>query len=42
MKKIILSKECLEIILKMYNEELLGTPSISEKIGLSKPLLIEF
>ena len=39
MKKIMLSKENLEIILKMYNEELLGTPSISEKIGLSKPTI---
>ena len=39
MKKIELNKEELEKILKMYNEELLGTHTISLKTGLSKPTI---
>jgi len=39
MKKIELKKEELDIILKMYNEELLGTPTISLKMGISKPTI---
>jgi hypothetical protein len=36
MKKIVLNKEELDNILKMYNEELLGTHTISIKTGVSK------
>jgi DNA invertase Pin-like site-specific DNA recombinase len=36
MKKIELNKEELDNILKMYNDELLGTHTISLKIGISK------
>jgi hypothetical protein len=36
MKKYIPSQEEIEIILKMYNEDLLGCQLISEKIGLNK------
>jgi hypothetical protein len=36
MKKIVLNKEELDNILKMYNEELLGTHTISIKTGISK------
>ena len=39
MKKILLDKETLDIILKMYNIELLGTHTISIKIGISKPTI---
>jgi hypothetical protein len=39
MKKIELNKEELENILKMYNEELLGTYTISLKTGISKPTI---
>ena len=39
MKKIELNKEKLDNILKMYNEELLGTHTISLKIGFSKPTI---
>ena len=39
MKKIELKKEEIENILKMYNEELLGTHTISLKIGISKPTI---
>jgi hypothetical protein len=39
MKKIELDTQELENILKMYNEELLGTPTISIKTGLSKPTI---
>jgi hypothetical protein len=40
MKKIELNKEELDNILKMYNEELLGSQTISEKIGISKPTIL--
>jgi hypothetical protein len=39
MKKIILNKEELDNILKMYNEELFGTHTISIKTGISKPTI---
>ena len=39
MKKIELNKEELDNILKMYNEELLGTHTISVKTGISKPTI---
>jgi hypothetical protein len=40
MKKIELNKEELDKILKMYNEELLGSQTISEKMGISKPTIL--
>ena len=36
MKKYIPSKEEINIILKMYNEDLIGSQTISEKVGLNK------
>jgi hypothetical protein len=36
MKKYIPSQEEIEVILKMYNEDLLGSQTISEKMGLNK------
>lgn len=36
MKKYIPSEEEIKIILKMYNEDLIGSQTISEKIGLNK------
>jgi len=39
MKKIELNKEELDNILKMYNEELLSTHTISIKTGISKPTI---
>jgi hypothetical protein len=40
MKKIIPTKEELDNILKMYNEDLLGSQTISEKTGISKPTIL--
>ena len=40
MKKIELSKEQIEDILKMYNDKLLGSHTISEKTGISKPTIL--
>ena len=40
MKKFIPTEEELKNILKMYNEELLGSHTISEKIGISKPTIL--
>jgi len=40
MKKIELNKEELDNILKMYNKELLGSQTISEKTGISKPTIL--
>jgi hypothetical protein len=40
MKKFIPTEEELNRILKMYNEELLGSQIISEKIGVSKPTIL--
>ena len=40
MKKFIPTEEELNRILKMYNEELLGSQTISEKIGISKPTIL--
>ena len=40
MKKIIPTEEELKNILKMYNEELLGSQTISEKTGISKPTIL--
>jgi hypothetical protein len=40
MKKFIPTDEELNKILKMYNEELLGSQTISEKTGISKPTIL--
>ena len=40
MKKYIPSEEEINIILKMYNEDLIGSQTISEKIGLNKQQVI--
>ena len=40
MKKFIPDTEELNKILKMYNEELLGSQTISEKTGISKPTIL--
>jgi hypothetical protein len=40
MKKITPTQEELDNILKMYNEELLGSQTISEKTGISKPIIL--
>lgn len=40
MKKIVPTEKELKNILKMYNEELLGSQTISEKTGISKPTII--
>ena len=40
MKKFIPTEEELKNILKMYNEDLLGSHSISEKTGISKPTIL--
>jgi hypothetical protein len=40
MKKITPTQEELSNILKMYNEELLGSQTISEKTGISKPTIL--
>jgi hypothetical protein len=40
MKKFIPTEEELKNILKMYNEDLLGSHTISEKTGVSKPTIL--
>ena len=40
MRKFIPTQEELNIILKMYNEELLGSHTISEKLKISKPTIL--
>jgi hypothetical protein len=40
MKKFIPTEEELKLILKMYNEDLLGSHTISEKTGVSKPTIL--
>jgi len=40
MKKFIPTQEELDKILKMYNEDLLGSHTISEKMGISKPTVL--
>jgi hypothetical protein len=40
MKKFIPTEEELKNILKMYNEDLLGSHTISEKTGISKPTIL--
>ena len=38
MKKYIPSEEEIKTILKMYNDDLIGSQTISEKIGLNKQI----
>jgi hypothetical protein len=40
MKKIILTQDELDVILKMYNEENLGSVYISQKTGISRPTIL--
>lgn len=40
MKKIVLEKNIVDEIIRLYNEEMLGSPSISEKIGIHKTIII--
>jgi len=40
MKKIILDQNTINEIIRMYNEEMLGSPTISEKIGIHKTVII--
>jgi len=41
MKKIILTKEQINEIIRLYNEELLGSPSISEKLNIHKAIVLK-
>ena len=41
MRKFIPTEEELKNILKMYNEELIGSQTISEKTGISKPTILK-
>ena len=40
MKKIILDQNTTNEIIRLYNEEMLGSPTISEKIGIHKTVII--
>jgi hypothetical protein len=40
MKKIVLEKNIVDEIIRLYNEEMLGSPSISEKIGIHKTVIV--
>jgi hypothetical protein len=40
MKKIILEKSVVDEILRLYNDEMLGSPSISEKLNLTKQVVL--
>jgi hypothetical protein len=40
MKKITLDQNTINEIIRLYNEEMLGSPSISEKIGISKSIIV--
>ena len=40
MKKIVLEKNIVDEIIRLYNEEMLGSPSISEKIDIHKSIII--
>jgi hypothetical protein len=40
MRKIILTEEQIKEILRLYNEELLGSPSISEKLKIHKTIIL--
>jgi membrane-associated HD superfamily phosphohydrolase len=40
MKKIILDEHKIREIIRLYNEDMLGSPSISEKIGVHKTIIV--
>lgn len=40
MKKIVLDKSVVDEILKLYNEEMLGSPAISKKLDISKGVIL--
>jgi hypothetical protein len=41
MKKIILEKSVVDEILRLYNDEMLGSPSISEKLNINKQVVLQ-
>jgi hypothetical protein len=40
MKKILLEKSVIDEILRLYNDEMLGSPSISEKLNINKQVVL--
>jgi hypothetical protein len=40
MKRIELDKTFIDEIIRLYNEEMLGSPSISEKLGINKHIVL--
>jgi len=40
MKKIELEKNIIDEIIRLYNEEMLGSPSISERLGINKQIVL--
>jgi len=40
MKKIVLEKSVVDEILRLYNDEMLGSPSISEKLNITKQVVL--
>ena len=40
MKKIVLEQNIIDEIIRLYNEEMLGSPTISEKMGIHKSVII--
>jgi len=40
MKKIVLEKSVVDEILRLYNDEMLGSPSISEKLNINKQVVL--
>jgi len=40
MKKIVLKKSVVDEILRLYNDEMLGSPSISEKLNITKQVVL--
>jgi hypothetical protein len=40
MKKIVLEQKIINEIIRLYNEEMLGSPTISEKMGIHKSVII--
>lgn len=40
MKKILLEKSVVDEILRLYNDEMLGSPSISEKLNITKQVVL--
>jgi hypothetical protein len=40
MKKIVLEKSVVDEILRLYDDEMLGSPSISEKLNITKQVVL--